>query len=234
MENLIIDEKDKLDFDKNYLRIYNNKNIPENIINNLWINNNYDEENKTLYLINYLTKKYNFVLPLQKINYNYYKKYIDNFLKLNNIKDNKTELNFNEKYDLDLQFINYFTKDNYIKNISKIILKIINYKNPNKQTIYISDCINFDYIIKIDTNHWIHDNNCIKFKNYIIIPLLNIINKRIKKIINFYLNEININNYIEKKHFIELLNNLNEFNDNLIKDITIKLIIDRISYYLKF
>ena len=84
-------------------------------------------------LIKFLMENHSNTPPLKKIN----KESID-ILRI----DYKCPLNPLDKNDYSLQtkLIDQFRKKTFIRNISKSILNLVNYKDPEKQSIYNTDC----------------------------------------------------------------------------------------------
>jgi len=130
-------------------------------------------------LIKFLMENHSSTPPLKKIN----KESID-ILRI----DYKCPLNPLDKNDYFLQekLIDQFRKKTFIRNISKSILNLVNYKDPEKQSIYNTDCVRNNYVIKTSAK-WNEDKAGIKFTEYVIKPFLNYIKEIITE---FRINDI--------------------------------------------
>ena len=186
--------------------------------------------NKASSLIKYLMENHPSIPPLKKINY----KECINLLRIEFDCNHKPT--DEENYTLEKIFIKDFIKGIFIKNISKSILNLVNYQNPDKQFIYNTDCSRLHYIIKTSLTKWYEDKSGIKFTDYIIKPVLNCINKKINEYIDNDLDKVNMrkNNLDQNIEHYNLLNNACRFERYVTRDEPIKLILKELSPYLRF
>jgi hypothetical protein len=184
-------------------------------------------------LIKYLMENHPSIPPLKKINYN-------QCIELLRIEfDCNDKPKDEETYALEKRFIKDYKQNVFIKNISKSILSLVNQKDPEKQSIYNTDCSRLHYIIKTSLTQWYEDKAGIKFTDYIIKPVLNIIHKKISEYIDNDLDKINKTN-MRKNNLdqnIELYNIMTDacrFERYVTRDETIKLILKELSPHLRF
>ena len=114
-------------------------------------------------LIKYLTLHYQSTPPLKKIK----QKECIKFLRIDYNCPEK-----NNNYDLEKNFVQDFSRKLFIRNICKSILNMVNYKKPDKQPIWNTDCSRFNYVIKTAIDKWDEDKAGIKFTEYVIKPVL--------------------------------------------------------------
>ena len=175
--NAIIKKIDKIN-DKQNIIINENKELKETINKAL---------TRASSLINYLMKNHNTIPPLKTIAYDTFVNLLKNNFKDKQIiqneqnnKDDSDSENEQELFDLAKMLINKFKKNKFINLLTQVILKYVNYKDPEKQPIYNTDCIRYNYVVKMNKK-WNEDKTGIIFKNYIIIPIIYHLNSLLKK-----------------------------------------------------
>ena len=237
-----IDEKiDKLN-DKQNIIINENKELKETINKAL---------TRASSLINYLMKNHNTIPPLKTIEYHTFVNLLKNNFKdkqlIQNEQNNNDDLNNSNdsdsenKQELDLakMLINKFKKNKFINLLTQVILKYVNYKDPEKQPIYNTDCIRYNYVVKMNKK-WNEDKTGIIFKNYIIIPIIYHLNSLLKKYRN---NEFEKkmkhiakrkNNTIDIEEIMKQYDILIKFEIYLNDEKFIKDILKEVSPYLKY
>ena len=177
-------------------------------------------------LIKYLMKNYPEIPPLKQID----KESID-ILRL----EYKCPVNDNTLYSLEEKMVFQYIDNVFVENISKVILKIVHYKNPEKQTIYNTDCSRNNYIIKTSAQ-WNEDKAGIKFAEYVIKPFLLLIKQNITNYRN-YLDKLRSTT---KMNFIELdVHNKNfegtiKLEIDLLSEKFVTPIVKRLSPYLRY
>jgi len=121
--------------------------------------------NKASSLIKYLMEHHQSTPPLARLNQK-------EGLRILRI-DYKCPLNKKEDpYALEKTFVCDYRNNLFVRNISKSILNIVNYKNPEKQPIWNTDCSRYNYVIKTSMDKWDEDKAGIKFTDFVIKPLL--------------------------------------------------------------
>ncbi len=138
-------------------------------------------------------------------------------------------------YTLQQTFIAEHSKGTFISNIAKSILKIVHYKNPDKQPIWNTDCSRLHYVVKTSDN-WDEDKAGIKFTDYIIRPLLCYIRELIKDYRENHLENINMykNNFAENTEYINKLHATFNLEGDLMSETLIKPILKELSPYLRY
>ena len=150
-------------------------------------------------------------------------------------------LEFNSKYTdkniykLEKELVNQYKNGTFIKTISKLILKLVNHEDYEKQSVYNTDCSRNNYVIKTSML-WNEDKAGIKFAEYVIRPLLSHIRNLI---INYRRNSIekcDISKYTIIQHEIHADNYdyTLAFEDELYNDNLIKAILTELSPYLRY
>ena len=232
-DNNIIQKIDKINDTQNII-INENKELKDTINKAL---------TKASSLINYLMKNHNTIPPLKTIEYNTFVKLLKNNFKEkqiiqnnNNDSDNENE---QELFDLANMLINKFKKNKFISLLTQVILKYVNYKDPEKQPIYNTDNIRYNYVVKMNKK-WNEDKTGIIFKNYIIIPIIYHLNSLLKK---YRHNEFEKkmkqiakkkNNIIDIEEIMNQFDILLRFEIYLNNEKFIKDILKEISPYLKY
>jgi hypothetical protein len=194
--------------------------------------------NKASSLIKYLMENHESTPPLKKINH---KKCIDILrLDYNCPLDKKTE----NEYILEKTLIQDFSNNIFVKNISKSILNLVNYKDvynqtykePSNQPIWNTDCSRLHYVVKISLTKWDEDKSGIIFTEYIIKPLLECIYELINKYRNNVLDKINMikNNYNENIKHVNLLSDTLNLETELIKQNLVKPILKELAPHLRY
>ena len=183
IQNIKIDKIDK----KSYEKSHENSNIQLNKIKKIVNDSNceikeviHDEINKSnkevvqvvsnainkaSSLIKYLMEYHQSTPPLARLNQK-------EGLRILRI-DYKCPLNKKEDiYALEKTFISDYRNNLFVRNICKSILNIVNYKYPEKQPIWNTDCSRYNYVIKTSMDKWDEDKAGIKFTDFVIKPLL--------------------------------------------------------------
>lgn len=231
--------KEKIDKNLNNLNIVkNNIDISNDSIKTELqiIKENVEESNKIVNkaitkassLIKYLMEHHSKNPPLKKIT-----KDSINVLRL----DYKCQQlnNVQDDYKLQNKLINQFKKKIFVTNVSKTILNLVNYKNPDKQSIYNTDTSRNNYVIKTSTK-WNEDKAGIKFTEYVIKPFLFYIRELITEFRENYIEKENIKNYdnIKQEKYMELYSSTLSLESALMSDILIKNILKELSPYLRY
>ena len=185
--------------------------------------------NRASSLIKYLMENHQTTPPLKKIK----KKESIELLRI----DYKCPLNNKDlPYELEKTFIYDYRDDMFVKNLSKSILNLVNYKNPEKQPIWNTDSSRYNYVIKTTINKWSEDKSGIKFTDYVIRPLLHYI----KDLICIYrineLEKINVKKFTSQKlrdHFTYIQSTYKLEND-IVCDKLIKDILKELSPHLRY
>ncbi len=183
--------------------------------------------NKASSLIKYLMEKHPTVPPLKKITT---KKCID-ILRI----DFDCPYTQTNKYELEKEIIYEHSKGRLINVLYKSILNLVNYNNPDKQPIYNTDYTRNNYIIK--TNKlWDDDLAGVRFTDYIIKPVLNIIGEMIK---DYRINELETvnmrkNSLHENEKHLEQLGNTLTLECDIYNDKLINSLLKKLSPYLRY
>ena len=185
--------------------------------------------NRASSLIKYLMEHHQTTPPLKKIK----QKESIELLRI----DYKCPLNENAKpYELEKTFIRDYINDMFIKNICKSILNLVNYKNPDKQPIWNTDCTRYNYVIKTTLNKWSEDKLGIKFTDYVIKTLLHYIRDLICIYRTNELDKMNVKKFNSdqiRDHFT-YLNNTYKLENDIVCDKLIKDILKELSPYLRY
>ncbi len=187
-------------------------------------------------IINFLMDKFSDAnLLLNKINENNYEDKLRLDYKYDSTFDVEKDTIDDFDYKLEMVLIDDFKRNLFITNITKTILDYVNHKNPYSQPIYSTDINRCNYVIKINTR-WNHDLNGNKFKEYVIIPILNTIEKMINNYIINYLEKQDIRkmNNIQISIHYDLLCMAHTFENKLHRNEFIKPLLKELSSYLKF
>ncbi len=139
-------------------------------------------------------------------------------------------------YSLQKIFVRDYSKNMFISNIAKSILKMINYKESDKQPIYNTDSSRYNYVVKLTTDLWNEDKSGIKFTDYIIRPLLRYIRDLVEEYIENELEQVNMykNNFIQNQIHVELKEAAYNLDIQLSNDYLIKPLLKELSPYLRF
>jgi hypothetical protein len=139
-------------------------------------------------------------------------------------------------FALEKNFIDDYRTDMFVKNISKSILKIVNYKNPDKQPLWNTDCTRYNFVVKTNVNTWDEDKCGVKFTDYVIRPLLKYISDMICNYRTVDLEKRNIKNFTSeqiKDHFT-YLNESYKLETDILRDSLIKDILKELSPHLRY
>jgi len=222
--------KDIIDISTNNL----NTNLTNNIKSNIKVKEEINEVkqkidestkvvrlaiNKASSLIAYLMKHHASTPPLKKLNK------IDTIKLLHNNYGCSVS---NNDFLLEKELIRQIKNETFTKKISKLILRIVDHKETDKQPIYNTDCNRNHYVIKTQSR-WNEDKAGIKFSEYIVSPLL----KYIREMITDY------RLYLEKKHIKseieqELYGDALKVELDLVYESHLKHILNNISPHLRF
>lgn len=183
--------------------------------------------NKASSLIKYLMENHRSVPPLKKITKNQC------------IPILRLDYNCPEEdgdYSLQIMFVRDYSKNMFVSNIAKSILKMINYKESDKQPIYNTDSSRYNYVVKLTTDLWNEDKSGIKFTDYIIKPLLRYIRDLVEEYIENYLEEVNMykNTFIENQIHVQQKEDAYNLDIQLTNDYLIKPLLKELSPYLRF
>ncbi len=178
-------------------------------------------------LIKYLMENHRSVPPLKKITKNQC------------IPILRLDYNCPEKdkdYSLQKLFVRDYSKNLFVSNIAKSILKMINYKESDKQPIYNTDSSRYNYVVKLTTDLWNEDKSGIKFTDYIIKPLLRYIRDLVEEYIENDLEMVDMykNSFIENQIHVQLKDDAYNLDIQLTNDYLIKPILKELSPYLRF
>ena len=186
--------------------------------------------NRASSLIKYLMENHKTTPPLRKLQQ---KASID----LLRIDYNCPLDNTKNPYALEKTFISDYRNDTFIKNICKSILNIVNYKNPDKQPIWNTDCSRFHYVIKTAIDKWDEDKAGIKFTEYVIKPVLDYV----AELINTYRTEYLATQLDKNKctteellYILKLMGHACDLQTELNNLYFIKPILKELSPYLRF
>jgi hypothetical protein len=127
-------------------------------------------------------------------------------------------------------------KGNFVKNISKSILNIIDHKKPKNQPIYNTDSSRYNYVIKTTDEAWDEDKAGIKFSEYIVKPFLLSIGDLIKEYREKKLECVNMrkNTLIENEEHIDLLSKTLNLETDIINDRLITPILKELTPFLRY
>jgi uncharacterized CHY-type Zn-finger protein len=179
-------------------------------------------------LIKYLTLHYQSTPPLKKIK----QKECIKFLRIDYNCPEK-----NNNYDLEKNFVQDFSRKLFIKNICKSILNMVNYKKPDKQSIWNTDCSRFNYVIKTAIDKWDEDKAGIKFTEYVIKPVLDYVLELIQNYrTNFLAKELCNKQYTKEElmDIMRLTGYTYDLQTELNNQTFIKPILRELSPYLRF
>jgi hypothetical protein len=139
-------------------------------------------------------------------------------------------------YSLQKLFVRDYSKNLFISNIAKSILKMINYKESNKQPIYNTDSTRYNYVVKLTTDLWNEDKSGIKFTDYIIKPLLKYIRDLVEEYIENDLEMVNMykNTFIQNQIHVQQKENAYNLDIQLTNDYLIKPLLKELSPHLRF
>jgi hypothetical protein len=178
-------------------------------------------------LIKYLMENHRSVPPLKKITKN-------QCIPILRLDYNCPE----EEGDYSLQklFVRDYSKNMFVSNIAKSILKMINYKESDKQPIYNTDSSRYNYVVKITGNIWNEDKSGIKFTDYIIKPLLKYIRDLVEEYIENELEMVNMykNTFIQNQIHVQQKEDSYNLDIQLTNDYLIKPLLKELSPHLRF
>jgi len=139
-------------------------------------------------------------------------------------------------YSLQKLFVRDYSKNLFVSNIAKSILKMINYKESDKQPIYNTDSSRYNYVVKLTTDLWNEDKSGIKFTDYIIRPLLRYIRDLVEEYIENELEKVNMykNSFIQNQIHVEFKEHAYNLDIQLSNDYLIKPLLKELSPYLRF
>ncbi len=183
--------------------------------------------NKASSLIKYLMENHRSVPPLKKIKKN-------DCIPILRLDYNCPEIK--DDYTLQKLFIKDYSKNMFVSNIAKSILKMINYKETDKQPIYNTDSSRYNYVVKLTTDVWNEDKSGIKFTDYIIKPLLKYIRDLVEEYIENELEQVDMykNNFIQNQIYVQLKEDAYNLDIQLTNDYLIKPLLKELSPYLRF
>ena len=138
-------------------------------------------------------------------------------------------------YSLQKMFIRDYSKNIFVPNIAKSILKIINHEEQDKQPIYNTDSTRYNYVVKTSAELWNEDKSGIKFTDYIIRPLLRYIRELNEDYINV-LEKVNMkkNTFYENELHVNALDAAYNLDIAVTNDYLIKPLLKELSPYLRF
>jgi hypothetical protein len=185
--------------------------------------------NKASTLIKYLMEHHKSTPPLKKIK----DEQCINLLKL---EFNCTDKNDDKEYYLEKKFINDFSNNKFIQNISKCILNLVHYNDPLKQPIWNTDCARLHYVVKTSLNNWNEDKAGIKFTDFIIKPMLKSICDKITNYRKEIVENVDIKRYTLEQNIEHnnLLTSVYSFEYALLRGDLIKLILKELAHHLRY
>jgi hypothetical protein len=138
-------------------------------------------------------------------------------------------------YSLQKMFVKDYSKNIFVSNIAKSILKIINHEQQDKQPIYNTDSTRYNYVVKTSTELWNEDKSGVKFTDYIIRPLLRYIRELNEDYINV-LEKVNMkkNTFYENEVHVNALDAAYNLDIAVMNDYLIKPLLKELSPYLRF
>ncbi len=139
-------------------------------------------------------------------------------------------------YSLQKMFIRDYSKNIFIQNIAKSILKIINHEQQDKQPIYNTDSTRYNYVVKTSAELWNEDKSGIKFTDYIIRPLLRYIRELNEEYIDNVLEKVNMrkNTFYENEMHVNEKEGAYNLDIAVTNDYLIKPLLKELSPYLRF
>jgi hypothetical protein len=139
-------------------------------------------------------------------------------------------------YSLQKMFVRDYSKNIFVSNIAKSILKIINHEQQDKQPIYNTDSTRYNYVVKTSTELWNEDKSGIKFTDYIIRPLLRYIRELNEDYIDNVLEKVNMrkNTLFENEMHINEKEAAYNLDIAVTNDYLIKPLLKELSPYLRF
>ena len=176
-------------------------------------------------LIKYFMEHHKSTFPLKKLNQTECIKLLRDKYKCPKIKNN---------YKLEEIFLKEYKDNVFITNISKFILTLVNNNDKKIQPIWNTDCARNHYVIKTSDN-WNEDKAGIKFTEYVIRPILNII----KELMDDYTENLNKTdkrkfNQLEITDYFEKLTLSLKFINDLITNKLTNQILSELSPYLRY
>jgi ElaB/YqjD/DUF883 family membrane-anchored ribosome-binding protein len=183
--------------------------------------------NKASSLIKYLMENHRSVPPLKKITKN-------QCIPILRLDYNCPEID--KDYSLQKLFVRDYSKNMFVSNIAKSILKMINHTESDKQPIYNTDSSRYNYVVKITGNIWNEDKSGIKFTDYIIKPLLKYIRDLVEEYIENDLEEVNMykNTFIQNQIHVQQKEDAYNLDIQLTNDYLIKPLLKELSPHLRF
>jgi hypothetical protein len=139
-------------------------------------------------------------------------------------------------YILEQRLIYDHYKGNFVKNISKSILNIIDHKKPKTQPIYNTDSSRYNYVIKTTDEAWDEDKAGIKFSEYIIKPFLLSIGELIREYREKNIDTVNMrkNTLKENEEHIDLLSKTLKLESDINNERLITSILRELSPFLRY
>jgi hypothetical protein len=185
--------------------------------------------NKASTLIKYLMEHHKSTPPLKKIKH-------DQCINLLKLEFNCTDKNDDTEYYLEKKFIDDFSKNRFIQNISKCILNLVHYNDPLKQPIWNTDCARLHYVVKTSLNSWNEDKAGIKFTDFIIKPMLKSICDKITNYRKEIIENVDIKRYTLEQNIEHnnLLTSVYSFEYALLRGDLIKLILKELAPHLRY
>ena len=114
---------------------------------------------------------------------------------------------------------------------------MINYKNPDKQPIWNTDCSRFNYVIKTALDKWDEDKAGIKFTEYVIKPVLDYVSDLLYTYRTQYLAKELCNKEYTKEELMDIMKLTGytfDLHTELNNESFIKPILRELSPYLRF
>ena len=175
-------------------------------------------------LIKYLIENHNTTPPLKKLNYEECIKNLKIYYNCNN-----------NNFELQEKLLEDYKNNQFVKKISKSILKLLNHKNPDEQPIWNTDCARNHYVVKTNMS-WNEDKAGIKFTEYVIKPLLDYIRILIK---DYKINKIGKTsskkfNLDDADMYLLKYSNVLDLECDLIDDIFIPQLLKELSPHLRY